>query len=89
MVKWEYAIQDPEGLHARPASKLVMKALKFKSDIRVSVCQKAADAKNILELLALGVNQHDRILVQVMGEDEAEALEAVRETLAEADGLIL
>lgn len=87
MVEWEYTLQDPEGLHARPASKLVMKALKFNSDIRVSLYQNAADAKNILEVMALCAGRNDTILVQVSGEDEEEALEAVKMTLVENDGL--
>lgn len=87
MVEWEYTILDPEGLHARPASKLIMTAMKFQSDIRVSLYHNSADAKNILEVLALGANRNDTILVQVSGEDEEEALEAVKMTLVRNDGL--
>ncbi|MBS5064961.1 MAG: HPr family phosphocarrier protein [Hungatella hathewayi] len=87
MVEWEYTIQDPEGLHARPASKLVMKAMKFSSDIRVSLYQNSADAKNILEVMALGAGRNDKILVRAAGEDEEEALEAVKQVLAQENDL--
>ena len=87
MVEWEYTIQDPEALHARPASKLVMKAMKFSSDIRVSLYQNSADAKNILEVMALGAGRNDKILVRAAGEDEEEALEAVKQVLAQENDL--
>lgn len=87
MVTWTYEIQDPEGLHARPASKLVMTAMKYESDIRIMCGQNSADAKNILELLALGVDRKDKILVRAVGSDEEEALEAVRMTLVQNDDL--
>lgn len=81
MVEWEYTLSDPEGLHARPASKLMMTAMNFKSDIRVKHHHNTANAKSILELLALGAGWQDTILVQVSGEDEEEALEAVKRSL--------
>ncbi len=87
MVEWEYTLQDPEGLHARPVSKLVMKALKFSSDIRVSLYQNSADAKNILELMALGACRNDTFRVKALGADEEEALEAVKTVLMQNDGL--
>lgn len=87
MTEWEYEISDPEGLHARPASKVVITAMKYDSDIRIFCRKNSADAKNILELLALGVYRKDKILVRAEGADEEEALKAVKTTLVQNDDL--
>lgn len=87
MVYWEYEILDAEGLHARPASRVVMESMKFDSDIRITFGSQSADAKNILELLALGAGQKDRILIHAEGVDEKEALEAVIRVFVQNDGL--
>lgn len=84
MVSWTYEILDPEGLHARPASKLVMAARKYKSDIRILYRQNRADAKNILSIMALCVGNGSNITIEAAGEDEDEALEAVKKALVEA-----
>lgn len=89
MITWEYEMRDPEGLHARPASKIVVNAMKYKSSICILCRQNRADAKNILELMALGVRRNDRILVEASGEDEEEALETIKRTLVEYDDLNL
>lgn len=61
--------------------------MKFSSDIRVSLYQNSADAKNILEVMALGAGRNDKILVRAAGEDEEEALEAVKQVLAQENDL--
>lgn len=87
MLKWEYEILDPEGLHARPASKLVMTSIKYQSEIRILCGGKNADAGNILEVMALGVRRKDKITIEVSGSDEEAALEAVKRTLVQNDDL--
>lgn len=87
MLVWNYEIRDSEGLHARPSSKLVMTAIKYKSSIRIIYGENSADAKDILEVMALGVYKSAKIIVQIQGEDEVEALEAVKQTLVGYDDL--
>lgn len=89
MVTWEYQMKDPQGLHARPVSKLVMQAMKYQSSVQVICGDKQADGKNILELLALGVRKKDQMTFRVQGEDEVETLEALKKTLVELDDLNL
>lgn len=87
MVTWEYEIRDPEGLHARPASRVVMAALKFQSSIRLICREKSADAKDIMDVMALGAGRNALLTVEIQGEDETEALESVKQALADKDDL--
>ena len=62
------------GLHARPASLFVQKAKQFTSDIRVKFGETVANAKSIMSILTLGVNQGGMITIFAQGEDEEEAI---------------
>lgn len=75
------------GLHARPASEFVKCASGYRSDItvrNVTADLAAVDAKSILSVLTLGVEKGHQIEVTCEGEDEVEALQALR-TLIESD----
>ena len=67
------------GLHARPASIFVQTASKFSSDIGVSYGETTVNAKSILAVLTLGVNQGAEIIVNAEGDDASEALKALEE----------
>lgn len=71
-------IINPNGLHARPATKLVACAGKFASDISLAKNGKAANAKSINQVTTLGVRKGDSVTFWFDGKDAAEALEAVR-----------
>ena len=65
------------GLHARPAALFVQEASRFESEITVFNEEESADAKSILDLLLLGVNQGSEITVRAEGPDADEALDAL------------
>lgn len=70
-------INNPQGLHARPAELLARTAMKFESDIELVRDDHTADAKSILHILTLGAGQGTEVLVQARGADAQEALEAI------------
>jgi phosphocarrier protein HPr len=72
------------GLHARPAALFVQTASQFKCDIKVTHGEREADAKSILGVLTLGVNQRAIITLRAEGEDADQALEAL-ESLIESN----
>ncbi|HEY5903185.1 MAG TPA: HPr family phosphocarrier protein [Anaerolineales bacterium] len=75
------------GLHARPAADFVRTAGQFKSKIEarnLTTGSPAADAKSILSVLMLGVERGHEIELTAQGEDEAEAVQALR-ALIESD----
>ena len=54
MKKLEIVIENPTGLHARPAKTFVNIAKKFSSDIVVIHKDKRAKGKSLISLLTLG-----------------------------------
>lgn len=77
MPEIKLAITNAVGLHARPASLFVQEASRFESDITVLNGEESADAKSILDLLLLGVNQGCEITVRAEGPDADQALAAL------------
>ncbi|MBC7233160.1 MAG: HPr family phosphocarrier protein [Anaerolineae bacterium] len=72
-------VRHKVGLHARPAAMFVQTAKQFKSEISVRKDDREANAKSILSILTLGVNQGSVITVKANGEDEEQALKALQE----------
>ena len=70
-------IQNPTGLHARPAKVFVDIAKGYQSDIIVFCGEKKANAKSLISMLTLGVESGSEITIQVLGQDEVEAIRAL------------
>ncbi|NLC66556.1 MAG: HPr family phosphocarrier protein [Clostridium sp.] len=77
MVSREVIVNNPTGLHARPATLLVKKASSFKSNVEVEYNGKKANVKSLIGVLSLGVTSGAKITVIADGEDEEVALEEV------------
>lgn len=65
------------GLHARPATRLVKIAGSFKSSIILRHGDKEINAKKLIALMKAGIKHGEEITLIAHGEDEAEALQAV------------
>lgn len=74
-------IIDPIGIHARPASKLTSEASKYKSEIKIILDGKTANAKSLINLMALGAKKNSKITIEAKGIDEDKAIEAIKRTL--------
>ena len=74
----------PEGvaLHARPAGRLVREAARFQAKVTVAANGKTANARSILEVLALGITGGSELTLQADGSDAAEALAALESLIA-------
>ncbi len=77
MTQFTYTIQDPNGIHARPAGLLVKAAQGFSSSIRLTKGEKAADLKRLFALMGLNVKQGDTVTLTAEGPDEAQAVSAL------------
>lgn len=75
-------IRHEVGLHARPAALFVKTANRFTSQIVVEKDEQEVNAKSILSVLTLGAGQGAVVTVRAEGEDEVEAIEALRELVA-------
>jgi len=79
MIQQEFTIQNKVGLHARPAAVFVQTAVKFKSNIIVEKDGKEINAKSIISVLSLGAEKGSKIIIKIEGEDEQEAMKALKE----------
>lgn len=69
-------IINKAGLHARAASKLAQVTAKYSSDVRIGH-SKMVDGKSILSLMMLAAVKGTEITVEVEGDDEKQAMEAI------------
>ena len=76
MKSFTYTIQDPVGIHARPAGMLAKKAATFESTITLEKNGKKADLRRLIALMGLGVRCGDTVTITVEGPDEEEAAPA-------------
>lgn len=70
-------IENPQGLHARPAELFARLALKFESHIEVIRDDQRVDGKSILDILTLGVQQGTMLTLEAHGRDAQEAIDAL------------
>ena len=81
MEKKEYHVIAETGIHARPATLLVQTASKFASDIQLEYKGKSVNLQSIMGVMSLGVGQGADVVITADGEDAAEALAGIEETL--------
>lgn len=72
MIQNEYTLNNPQGLHARPASLLVQAATQSKSEVTLIKSEKEYNAKSILGILSLGAQKGDILVIRIDGPDEVE-----------------
>lgn len=79
-----HVIQDPLGLHARPAG-LLAKAAAARGDCTVNLTFKdrTVDAKRIMGLMKLGAKQGDTLTITCEGENEDAAAASMESFLKE------
>jgi phosphocarrier protein HPr len=73
----ETTVTLPAGvdLHARPAADFVRAAMQFEAEIVVASNGREADAKSLLEVLALGARRGSSLRLSAVGADADRALE--------------
>ncbi|XZR52872.1 MAG: HPr family phosphocarrier protein [Enterobacteriaceae bacterium] len=74
MIKKEIFINIKNGLHIRPAAKLVKEAKKFTSDIIIKHNNNEVNAKSLFNIQTLGILKGDKIIILIKGDDEEKAL---------------
>jgi len=82
MEEAQFTITNPAGLHARPAALFVRTAAGFQSSVRVRNLSRdagrEADAKSILSVMTLAIEQGHMISITAEGPDEAAAIDTLR-----------
>ena len=77
MVLQKVVINNPTGLHLRPAGILCKEAMQFKSLIKFTFGESTANAKSVLSVLGACVKCGDEVEFVCEGEDEEEALNSL------------
>lgn len=73
MQSFQYTIQDPIGIHARPAGLLVKQVKNYTSTITIEKDGNQVNALKLMALMGLCVKQGNTITVTVEGPDEEKA----------------
>lgn len=79
MVEGKAVIQNPVGMHARCATQFVSFVNKYNCHIELIKDNKVANAKSILNVLMLGLNQNNEFTVRVKGKEEELVLKEILE----------
>ena len=75
-------IVNANGLHARPADKMVKLAAQFKSRIEIIKGHERVDGRSIISLLTLAAEQGTELVVEATGEDAQAAVDALAALIA-------
>ena len=82
MKEFKHVIQDPMGLHARPAGMLVKACAGYASKITLTAPTGKADAKRLMGIMRLAAKQGMELTITVDGADEEKAAAELQAFLA-------
>ena len=85
MIEKSIRIQLEGGLEARPIALLVQEASKYDSTIYIQSGDKRVNAKSIMGMMSLGLDNGEELVVSAEGTDEAEAVEGIDKFLSGAE----
>ncbi|NCO50710.1 MAG: HPr family phosphocarrier protein [Deltaproteobacteria bacterium] len=86
MVQKQFTIVNKLGLHARAAAQLVQTANRFRSEVLVEKEGIEVNGKSIMGILLLAAPKGSQISLQVTGEDEQPAMEALSHLIEDGFG---
>lgn len=70
-------ITDPLGMHIQLAVLLASEAERWRSDVTLEHAGRSVDAKQLMQLLMLGIRTGEHVVVTVSGPDEDTAADAI------------
>ena len=82
MTTFTQVINDPLGLHARPAGMLVKACAAYASKVTITAPTGTADAKRLMAVMRLAAKQGMELTVAVDGADEEKAAAELQAFLA-------
>lgn len=81
MKEREIEIGLEAGLDARPVALLVQMASQFESNIYIESGSKRVNAKSIMGMMSLGLDNGEKVKVTTDGKDEDNAMEGIEKFL--------
>ncbi len=73
----QYILNNPAGLHARPASVVIQTAAQFNALVEIQANGHKARATSLIELLGLAARKGTTIIIRTSGQDAQTALDAL------------
>jgi phosphoenolpyruvate-protein phosphotransferase len=73
-----------QGLHARPAALLAHRAKPFDASVTLAAHGRSANARSVVEVMALGVRHGDEVTIRASGNDATQAVASVVAGIEEA-----
>jgi phosphocarrier protein len=77
MIKRDFIIIDPLGMHARPATALIKLARNFSSAITIQKNGRSVPVKSMVNILSLAIKAGESVTIITEGEDESAAFAAM------------
>ena len=81
MISESVTVQISSGLETRPIAMLVQVASRFRSSIQLECDTRKVNAKSIMGMMALGLENGENVTIHAEGPDETDALESMRDYL--------
>ena len=82
-MKKNFVVTSEQGIHARPATELVMVANQFESEVMIESNDRSADMKSIMGLMSLGLYRGQKFSIVATGDDGADAVDKLEVLLKE------
>ena len=82
MIKKFIKVQIPNGLEARPVAVLVQVASQYESAVYVVVGEKRVNAKSIMGMMNLVLNEGECVTISAEGPDEEAAMQGIEKYLS-------
>ena len=77
-------VKKEDGFDGRPIALLVQEASQYASKVYIQIGEKNINAKSIMGMMSLSLENGERITVVTDGEDEKKAAEGIRTFFANA-----
>ncbi|CAM3206884.1 phosphocarrier protein HPr [Paenibacillus taichungensis] len=81
MLESAFVVTSKNGVHARPATALVLSAKEYNAEIRLEYNGEKVNLKSIMSVMSLDIPHGAQIKIVASGTDEDEAIKNVEETL--------
>jgi len=77
-------IRHNAGIHARPAGKIVRLMRTFDATVTLFFNDKSASTHSVLEMMLLGIQGGDAVMMTATGNDEKAALDALTQLIEDS-----
>ena len=81
MIQKSVPIKLEGGLEARPVAMLVQVASQYDSSVYIECADKKVNAKSIMGMMSLGLDEGECVTVSTEGVDEEEAMQGIEKYL--------